>query len=299
MELLTILLFTLTIAKTFSISCDFCVQKNLTYYILEDWDKICSKSVEGRKVRLRLITVHQCRRADRFLKLRRGSVTENVTTVTASTSSSTRPNTETSTVIMANVTSTMVSIVTSTTTTTTWATPVKTTAIPELSSTFSTETPMVSTITTSSSSKKTQNYSVTSAPLTTVTIPSLPDFRNSTVTPLSLVSSLKTIMTTPPTKSTSTQSTVIPPSSLSSTKLIITTLPAKSVYAESTVTPSSTSKVHDNNLYDRMWSSVIRSYTLLNKVDRLYHNLTKPLRHLMESSPVYQLVNNKGSVTHL
>ena len=306
MELLAILVFTLAVAKSYSISCEFCVEKNLTYFVLEDWDRVCSKSVQGRKVRMRLKTIKQCLLADRLLSLKRGSVSENVTATTASTSKPIRPNTEQSTVYVVNVTKTLATLaVFPATTTTTWTATkfLTTTTIPELTSTLTSETPLVSTTTVSSSAKTTQNYSVTSALPTTITIQTVSASRNFTVTSSSSLSSPKTIITTRMASeaayTTTAESQETTYSSPPYSKVITTTPAAQSVYTESTVTPLSTRKSTDKNLYDRMWSSVIRSYTLLTKVERLYHNLTKPLVNFMESSPVYQLVNNKNASLYL
>ena len=48
-------------------------------------------------------------------------------------------------------------------------------------------------------------------------------------------------------------------------------------------------------LSSKAWRAIIRSYTLVDRLDKNYHNLTAPLQAYMQASPLTKMINNNDS----
>ena len=247
-----------------AISCEQCVAQHYTFTVLWDYDIICIKSVIGLKVRFRLTTPKQCERAKNFLNKR-----QNSTPITATTTTTTRADSVTTDPFSSAAQQTDFTISSSSSSSTI------TTTMANSTTAIFTPIPIETTTTT-----------------TTTKSAIIPIFRPvRTVTEFAQPwSSHTTTTTTPrPPAIVHTSTTIVPPQTPLQREIITTTtflLPSSS---SSNPTPSY------NELSSKAWRSIIRSYTLVDRLEKNYHNLTAPLLKYMRSSPLTIMINNNSS----
>jgi len=277
-------------------------------------DKVCVKSANGYKTKFRFTTIAQCKRAEQILRRRQESATiasELLTSTVDTTTSTTTTVNRSDSVILA----TMARSTSPTRTHPTHAT----TARLMTTTTESTDMkPLTDT-------KFIRNSTAAPKPMIMVTIPSrMPATNPSTTSPATTTSkntvirnltesnfinngasatvphrvlraiskfgSIKSISSPTMYSETTFKSSLSTNNEDSTTTTPLILLTSPSPHASSSSRPQKYEE-----LYAKTWRAIVRAYTLTDRMEKIYHNLTYPLQQYLESSPIYKLINNSSS----
>ena len=344
MKLLAAIVLALIAGESTVINCDQCVANGFQYLILLDWDKVCVQTTSGYKIKFRISTAAQCKRAELFLRRRQDATTTQLDTSTIMTQPETR-TTEPVTTPEASLTLSTIGRVwdpnliftrQSPTTTTNPEKPalvIKLNTIlrstPAFTSTQATTTTSTTRVQESAKDRgslfkstqvttttqeavegirttKSHNHVFTRLAKTfpLVTESTLQDIVTTTTLPLTTIATLprmpRDIQEISNTEST-TSNSHMPANSTSglATSSPFTVIERESSSTATTTVPSevplnyTSSRVPSyEELNAKAWRAVLRSYTLVDRMERTFHNISAPLHMYLQSSPLYKIINN-------